>query len=62
MTLMRYDKFALLPKRCYRCNRLFWLEPYNVYERDIAPSVSILKMIICEECLKEKEKKRNDNQ
>lgn len=63
MTLMRYDKFALFPKRCYKCNRLFWLESYNVYERDVAPSVPTLKLIICENCLTEKkEKEHYDNQ
>jgi len=33
MTITCADGFALIPKRCDKCRRLFWLEPYyNVWQ------------------------------
>ena len=29
MKITYYDKFALTPKRCSICNKLFWLEWYK---------------------------------
>jgi len=31
MTLCDLDKYAFIPKRCSRCGRRFWLEPYRAY-------------------------------
>ena len=33
MTISYFDKFAIFPKRCDICNRLFWLEWYNQSEK-----------------------------
>ena len=35
MVITTHDRFALLPKRCYYCNRLFWLEPYDIHYREV---------------------------
>lgn len=51
MTISMYDKFALLPTKCDKCNRLFIFEWYNVYRREISP-FSEIKIIKCEKCLK----------
>lgn len=53
MTITMYDKFALLPKRCSKCNRLFIFEWYNKYERSVTPSCPSLKIIKCKECINE---------
>ena len=46
MTITTYDKFALIPKRCSKCNRLFILEPYDIYYK------FDLKQIKCKQCKK----------
>lgn len=51
MTISMYDKFALLPTKCDKCNRLFIFEWYNVYCREVSP-FSEIKIIKCEKCLK----------
>lgn len=56
MTISYFDKFAIFPKRCDTCSRLFWLEWYNQYEK-IYLNVSGLKFIKCKKCV-EREKKR----
>lgn len=56
MTISYFDKFAIFPKRCDTCNRLFWLEWYNQYEK-IYLNVSGLKFIKCKKCI-EGEKER----
>lgn len=57
MTISYFDKFAIFPKRCDTCNRLFWLEWYNQYEK-IYLNVSGLKFIKCKKCVGGK--KKND--
>lgn len=51
MTITYYDHFAIVPKRCSKCNRLFWLEPYNIHYRFPAPFIEI-KNIYCIDCEK----------
>ena len=50
MILTKYDKFALLPKRCNKCNSLFWLEPYNVFYRSL-PTSPELEFCKCSRCV-----------
>ena len=51
MTITTYDRVAILPKRCDRCNRLFWLEPYNVYYKEVGIEHYSLKQIACKQCV-----------
>ena len=51
MTISYFDRFAAFPKRCDKCNRLFWLEWYNQYEK-LYLGVSNLKWIKCKKCVK----------
>lgn len=51
MTITRYDGMAILPKRCDKCNRLFWLEPYNTYYKTVLIGVPDIKYIKCIECI-----------
>lgn len=41
MTITYYDKFAFLPKRCSKCNRLFIFEEYNIYYKMAAKDVGL---------------------
>jgi hypothetical protein len=51
MTITKYDRVAILPKRCDSCNRLFWLEPYNVYYKEVGIEHYPLKQIECKNCI-----------
>ena len=51
MTITNYDKIAILPKRCDECNRLFWLEPYNIFYRPVGLGYYSLKQIECKNCI-----------
>lgn len=53
MTITYYDKFAIFPKRCYKCNKLFAFEWYNCYERSVCPRSPSLRIIKCKKCAKE---------
>lgn len=51
MTITTHDRIAILPKRCDKCNRLFWLEPYNVlykYNNILGSSISYIECTKCE--------------
>lgn len=50
MTLMKYDRFAIIPKRCYCCNRLFIFEPYNIHYKWIFATGNDYKYIKCKNC------------
>lgn len=50
MTITYYDKFAFLPKRCNKCNRLFIFEEYNIYYK-MAIYDFDLKQIKCKNCV-----------
>lgn len=56
MTITNHDGFAFLPKRCNTCNRLFWLEEYDIHYKEI-PYIYYydLKQIECMQCVKQKE-------
>lgn len=49
MTITYCDKFAFKPKRCWKCNKLFWLEPYYIREATVSP-FGIVSYIYCSEC------------
>ena len=51
MTITRYDGIAIFPKRCDKCNRLFWLEPYNTYYKHVLIGCAPIKFIKCIECI-----------
>lgn len=50
MTLTHYDKFALLPKRCDFCNRLFVFENYDVAYREVGIEHYSLPCVKCKFC------------
>ena len=50
MTITTHDRIAILPKRCDKCNRLFWLEPYNVFYKNVGLWYTSLKQIECKKC------------
>ena len=56
MTITKYDRVAIILKRCNRCNRLFWLEPYNVYYKEVGIGHYSLKQIECKKCAESVEK------
>ena len=58
MTITKYDGVAILPKRCDRCNRLFWLESYNIFYKTVGIESYSLKQIECKNCIDKAE--RND--
>ena len=60
MTITKYDRFALLPKRCDECNRLFWLEPYNTKVIKVGIEHYPLDWIVCKECSQDGERKDDD--
>ena len=51
MTITKHDGVAILPKRCNRCNRLFWLEPYNIFYILVGIEEYPLKQIECKNCI-----------
>ena len=59
MTITKYDRVAILPKRCDRCNRLFWLEQYNVYYKEVGIGHYSLKQIECQNCIGKAESETN---
>jgi Tfp pilus assembly protein PilZ len=50
MTITKYDRVAIIPKRCDICNRLFWLEPYNIYYKSLGIGANYVKEIDCRKC------------
>lgn len=52
MTITKYDGLAIIPKRCDKCNRLFWLESYSIYYKEVGIESYSLKQIKCMECIK----------
>ena len=50
MTITNMDGYAIIPKRCNVCNRLFWLEPYFIYYKTIGIDYFLLKQIKCKKC------------
>lgn len=60
MTITRYDGIAIFPKRCDKCNRLFWLEPYDTYYRHVLIGYPPIKFIKCIECIGQKVRNNYD--
>lgn len=58
MTISKYDKYAILPTRCDKCNRLFIFEPYNIYYTGSLAGISV-KCNKCLHCIKKEEEKKN---
>ena len=50
MKITYYDKFALTPKRCSICNKLFWLEGYNYRVKFVGIEQYPLKLPVCHDC------------
>ena len=51
MTITKYDRVAIFPKRCDSCNRLFWLEPYNIFYKTVGIEEYSLKQLECKNCI-----------
>lgn len=49
MTITYYDRYAVIPKRCSKCNRLFLFEGYNFYYRELGKDS--IEMIKCKKCI-----------
>ena len=60
MTITKYDRVAILPKRCNRCNRLFWLEPYNKFCKTVGVGLYSLDLIECKNCMDKTESEDKD--
>lgn len=52
MTIMYADRFAIVPRRCNVCDRLFWLEPYYIFYKVVGIERFPLKQIRCKRCNK----------
>ena len=50
MTITNYDRFALIPQRCNKCNRLFIFEPYDIYYKKVGIGYFDLKQVKCKKC------------
>lgn len=57
LTITKHDGFALIPKRCDWCNRVFWQEPYEAYYKEVGIGRNSLKQIKCMECINKEKKK-----
>ena len=61
MTITRHDAIAIVPKRCDKCNRLFWLESYDIYYKTVGIGDYSFKQIKCLECIeKDKGVRKNE--
>ena len=58
MTISKHDRYAILPTRCDKCNRLFIFEPYNFYYIGGWSGFSI-KQKKCLYCIRKEEEKKN---
>ena len=49
---IKYNRFALLPHTCSRCEKTFWLEPYKHYKVEQFAGMGIVEYVtnICKEC------------
>lgn len=60
MTITYADGYAIIPKRCDDCGRLFWLEPYYTYTKFVGIGQHALKQTRCLECKHRKDKENGD--
>ncbi len=51
MKLTKKDKFAMLPKRCNKCNTLFIFEWYNNYYKIFGIGDYHLEQVKCKRCV-----------
>lgn len=51
MTITTYDKIAILPTRCDKCNRLFIFEPYMTYYKEVGIEHFPLRHVKCKKCV-----------
>lgn len=56
MTLLKYGKLAVLPKRCHECDRVFIFEKYKILHKFVGINNADLKMIMCEKCIDNRNK------
>ena len=49
---IKYNRFALLPHTCIKCEKTFWLEPYKRYKMERLSIVGCVEYLtnICKEC------------
>lgn len=49
---IKYNRFALLPRTCSRCEKAFWLEPYKHYKIEKFSITGCVEYVtnICKEC------------
>ena len=59
MKITYYDKFALIPKRCSICNKLFWLEWYNYRVKLVGIEMYPLELPVCHSCAEEENNRCN---
>lgn len=59
MTITYYDRFALFPKRCSKCNRLFIFEGYNIYYKLVGYECYDLKQRKCKKCINKNKEEIN---
>lgn len=50
MTITCADGFAIIPKRCDECRRLFWMEPYYTTYKEVGIGHTDLKQTRCKKC------------
>ena len=52
---IKYNRFALLPHTCSKCEKAFWLEPYKHYTIEHMNLVGSICYVtnICKECNEE---------
>lgn len=55
MTIINYDKFALMPTRCNKCNRLFIFEPYDIYCKRYVMNCLTSYRVKCKKCKENEE-------
>ena len=49
---IKYNRFALFPHTCSRCEKSFWLEPYKRFKFDEYKAIACVTYVttICKEC------------
>ena len=52
---IKYTRFAIIPQRCDICKRKFWLEPYDIFYRDIGIFCHSYEIVKCKKCIEKSE-------
>lgn len=56
MVITKYGSFAILPKRCNKCNSLFIFEGYNWCNDYVtSPTCAPIKIITCKRCIEKED-------